>query len=623
LNGKNSPGRNKKLLPSVFSWVRKININSRLLIAFLFLSILPITIVGIESSTSSYRDMEEKSVQYCKSISYQVVKNIGRDFDSYSGFETYLNEFEKIAANSETGYQIFNYNKLKELEQIEVASTLRFQLASIVSTTRGINSFEIRTLTGERFYCGTPITSHDINKSPLINLTNANEDMVWTCEKKEVGNDERSYIMIARTLKDNTEGRLSGYAIMAIDKKYLDDLCTKNASDIEMSIVITDINGQIITHTEKELELTMIDANIKSRIDQIEASDTSQDNFFKTQLSKKDVLVTYDTLKGNGWRVITIIPYSYMMQSTMNNVRITILIVALAMFFSIFVAYIVTHSIKTPMQNLMHAMDNIGQGDFNQQLLLDEPSSQDEITALTKNFNNMALQLQKLVGDVHNAEINKKELEFLKKEAELNALQQQINPHFLYNILETISCLAEEKGNEEIAEMVTVLSEYFSKSISEGKEVITVSSEIENTKNYVYLQKIRFGARLKVVWEIDEHIMDRKIIKLVLQPIIENAIVHGIASKEEGGMVIVKGYEKDDFLLFEILDNGIGMTPHTIKQLKDSVVNPSKEPNKNIGIRNVQRRIQLYYGTEYGLNIFSKESLGTRVVLTLPNIDNY
>ena len=220
--------------------------------AFLSLSILPIIIVGIQTSISSYNDMEEKSVQYCKSISYQVVKNIGHDFDSYSGFETYLNEFEKVALNSETGYQIFNYNKLKKLEQIEVASTLRFQLASIVSTTRGIDSFEVRTLTGERFYCGTPITSENISNSELLSMTNASEDMIWTCEKKEIGNDERSYIMISRKLKDNNEGTLSGYAIMTINKKYLDDLCAKNASDIEMNIAITDINGKIITHSDKD-----------------------------------------------------------------------------------------------------------------------------------------------------------------------------------------------------------------------------------------------------------------------------------------------------------------------------------------------------------------------------------
>ena len=365
----------------------------------------------------------------------------------------------------------------------------------------------------------------------------------------------------------------------------------------------------------------MIDDNIRTGINQLEAAGAQSNKFFKTTLDKKDVLVTYDTLKGNGWRVITIIPYSYMMQSTMNNVLITALIIALTMVFSIFIAYIVTKSIRTPMQKLMFAMNNIGQGNFDQHMLLDEESSQDEITELSKNFNNMALQLQKLVGDVHNAEINKRELEFLKKEAELNALQQQINPHFLYNILETISCLAEERGNEELADMVTVLSEYFSKSISEGKEIITVSNEIENTKNYVYLQKIRFGSRLKVDWQINKNILNRKIIKLVLQPIIENAIIHGLGSKEEGGIVIVKGYEKDNALMFEIIDNGIGIPPDTIKELQESVVKPIEQPNKNIGIRNVQRRIQLYYGAEFGLTIFSQEHQGTKVVLSLPSID--
>jgi sensor histidine kinase YesM len=230
----------------------------------------------------------------------------------------------------------------------------------------------------------------------------------------------------------------------------------------------------------------------------------------------------------------------------------------------------------------------------------------------------MTARLQTLIDEVYRSEINKKELEFRKKEAELNALQQQINPHFLYNTLETIYWMAMSKGENEIGEMVTALGNFFRKSINKGIEYVTVAEEVQNVQYYVYLQKIRFQERFSVVWDIDQRIMGYRIIKLVLQPIIENAIIHGVESLERGGLIIVKGYEKGGRLYFEVIDNGKGMPQQKLREFEQHINSTNADSGRSVGIKNVHQRIRLYYGEEFGIHITSRENKGTRVVLELP-----
>ena len=274
-----------------------------------------------------------------------------------------------------------------------------------------------------------------------------------------------------------------------------------------------------------------------------------------------------------------------------------------------------------PVKHLITAMDEAGWGNLEVRMHEKWTGSRDEHAQLAQGFNDMTSRLQTLIDEVYRAEINKKELEFRKKEAELNALQQQINPHFLYNTLETIYWMAMSKDEKEIGEMVTALGNFFRKSINKGIEYVTVAEEVKNVQYYVYLQKIRFRERFNVVWDIAEDIKNYRIIKLVLQPIIENAIIHGVESLESGGLIIVKGYTKKGRLFFEVIDNGKGMSAKKLREFKEHINDADSDTGKSVGIKNVHQRIRLYYGKEYGINITSSENKGTRVVLEMPIIN--
>ena len=310
------------------------------------------------------------------------------------------------------------------------------------------------------------------------------------------------------------------------------------------------------------------------------------------------------------------------MRSTLVNGVLTLSVVFICVLIAVFIALSVTRSIYSPITDLQTEMEKVGKGVLDIELKDNDKLARDELGVLTVGFIDMVQRLKKLIDDVYHSRIKEKELEFLRKEAELNALQQQINPHFLYNTLETIFWAAQLKGEDEIAEMVTALGDFFRTSINKGLEYLSIDEEISNVKNYVYLQKIRFGNRFEVKWDIDENILKYKTIKLILQPIIENAIVHGIENLASGGLIIIKGYFKKDTIVFEIIDNGIGMSEKEVKELEISINKRKRDVSKSIGVENVNQRIKLYFGEKYGVSIKSRKGEGTTIIVLIPSFEN-
>jgi two-component system sensor histidine kinase YesM len=213
-----------------------------------------------------------------------------------------------------------------------------------------------------------------------------------------------------------------------------------------------------------------------------------------------------------------------------------------------------------------------------------------------------------------------KEQENLKK-AELRALQAQINPHFLYNTLDTIIWMAESKKTEQVIEIVSALSKFFRISLSKGKDWITIAEEIERTRSYLIIQKMRYRDILDYKIEIDERVADNTILKLILQPLVENALYHGIKNKREGGTISVRAKLNDENeVLLEVEDDGIGFTLEKLAQLQAELENDSDDirVESGFGIGNVNNRIRLYYGKQYGLSVKSEYNTGTCVTLVIP-----
>ncbi len=203
-----------------------------------------------------------------------------------------------------------------------------------------------------------------------------------------------------------------------------------------------------------------------------------------------------------------------------------------------------------------------------------------------------------------------------KRQSELKALRSQINPHFLYNTLDSIIWMAEGGKNKEVVRMTAALARLLRQSISNDNELISIEKEIDYAGSYLTIQKMRYRDKLEYEIEVDEEIKHKEIINLILQPLVENAIYHGIKYRGSKGLVRITGRGEGDKIILTVSDNGIGMDETALEEIFDR--SKAREGNNGVGVYNVQTRIQLYYGTEYGLHFESRLGEGTQVTVTIP-----
>jgi two-component system sensor histidine kinase YesM len=283
--------------------------------------------------------------------------------------------------------------------------------------------------------------------------------------------------------------------------------------------------------------------------------------------------------------------------------------------FSVAAAWIISTSIYIPIKALQNLTTTITENDLK---ALVSQDNVDEITELGMSFNIMVGKIRGLLDE------KIKEQENLKK-AELKALQAQINPHFLYNTLDTIVWMAEAKKTDQVIEIVRVLSSFFRIALSKGRDWIPIRQEIEHVQSYLTIQKMRYRDILDYKIEVDEDILDSTILKLTLQPLAENALYHGIKNKRGGGTITVRARRANqNQVLLEVQDDGVGFTPYKLNKIQSALKNETDEitiKEGGFGLENVNKRIELYYGQQYGLSVESQYQEGTRVTVTIPMQD--
>jgi two-component system sensor histidine kinase YesM len=242
--------------------------------------------------------------------------------------------------------------------------------------------------------------------------------------------------------------------------------------------------------------------------------------------------------------------------------------------------------------------------------------SPDEIGKLAESYNMLGMHIEKLKKQlIHN--------ETRKKEADMRALQAQINPHFLYNTLSSIHWIALMTEEKRIADMVGALSDFLRFSLNKGKEFCPVHQELAHIRNYVQVQSIRYPDKFDVDIVVDPELQNHYMLKLLLQPLVENAMIHGIQKKEGKGMITVYVERQANRMGFLVLDDGIGMSEEQLQAVRGNLNPPADQlaPEASYGLRNVHERLQLHYGPEAGLVIESKEHEGTRISFTIPILE--
>ena len=284
-----------------------------------------------------------------------------------------------------------------------------------------------------------------------------------------------------------------------------------------------------------------------------------------------------------------------------------VVILSIVLAGTVFLGSVFSDLFSKPVKSLVKAMGDF-EGDSSE-FVYQPVRGTKEISALSDSFEHMAVRIQKLMEKVRQEEIT------LRK-TELKALQAQINPHFLYNTLDAIAWMCEAGRNEDAVEMVNALARLFRISISRGHELIPIEKELQHAQSYLHIQNFRYKNQFQYTFDVDETCLQYYCNKITLQPIIENAIYHGMDRMVDEGMIRIGIHQMDDKIIFTVEDNGVGMTEEQCMEVLQ------KEPGDRagIGIKNVNDRIKIYFGEEYGLAIESELDEGTRVTITMPKI---
>ncbi|HBK68390.1 MAG TPA: hypothetical protein DDZ91_07095 [Firmicutes bacterium] len=369
--------------------------------------------------------------------------------------------------------------------------------------------------------------------------------------------------------------------------------------------LIIDATGNIIVSESSEL-LGKKAKNCLFLNDDFTTSPTS----YLTEIDGvKKFIATYPVSKTN-WNIVKIIDYQILTADVERVSRFSLLIYTLIIFlFSAFSVLFFTDLIN-PINNLIKKMKKVENGEFDVYV---GKKGNGEIQRLSNSFNEMVRKIERLI-----AERDLKEK--LRNKAELEALQYQINPHFIFNTLNSIRLMAMVSKVESIKNVSEAFMRILSATLGGEGSVVTVETEIQTVKNYVYLMKVRYGDKFSVEYEIDNQIKHLKMTKMLLQPIIENAIFHGVSELERKGKILIKGYLLDGNLVFKVSDNGKGMTQTQIKTLFEQEFQDKKGFTK-IGIANVNKRIKLNHGENYGITIDSQLGEYTTVEILLPAIN--
>lgn len=339
------------------------------------------------------------------------------------------------------------------------------------------------------------------------------------------------------------------------------------------------------------------------------------DGKFTTNILNTKFLVAFNTSEVTGWKLLTLTPYSEVAKDDEKLIIFDLLLVLLALTITIFISFGFSKVVTKPIKRLQKGMEKVKQGNFDIQL---QKPSNDELGQLVTSFNSMTFTIKTLIFE-------KYEEKLARNNAEFKYLQAQINPHFIYNTLQIISSMAMVKEVSEISDVSIGLAKILRYSMNTKNKIIPIKEEFENLICYLDIQKIRFKEILNYDIHIEDEVYEYGIIKLVLQPIVENSITHGIEQKGENGFIQIGASCVDGHIDIRIKDNGIGMSKEKLDELMvdinssdENYIQPASTVNNNIGLRNINFRMKLVYGQEYGIRIESLQGEGTEVIVKIP-----
>lgn len=418
---------------------------------------------------------------------------------------------------------------------------------------------------------------------------------------------------MVRNITETSTGKQLGLMLIDINPEMIGSVYQFPDSNSNRKFIVTDSKRSIIYHSDKNRIMSILSDN---KYDPVFLNDKG---YFTYSDHGVNYLASYSTSRLSNWKVIAVTPLESVVEKA-NTIRSSLIwLVIISLLFAIIFSILFSQYISQPLKNLTVKMQSVGMGNFETSCT---PKGTKEVYLLGEGFNSMIEKIKNLLK-------NEFQLKLLKKDAEFKALQAQINPHFLYNTLESISILADIEKVPQVGKTCRILSNMFRYSISTKTDVVPIRCEIEHLQDYLSIIKLRFEEMIDFHINIGSELYEYEIIKLVLQPLVENSINHGLSDLSTKGIISVSALKENEIINFIISDNGKGMTV----EKKNDIINMLKNINStniweawqdnstSIGLRNIHLRLASYYGQKYGIvSIESNPGGGTSISISIPAV---
>ena len=596
-------------MKKIRQWVDHLSVKKKL-IFYGYLTITPVLIViCLVLLVNNYHKVQDEKLKNDTASVDTLAESLGILQTDIKDFSTYIcinNDIHALLTTEDVEEK--NKNAKLWLEEAPMAI-----VQDMMALKGHIKTIAIYPENGIRPYLRCMDGSAYINDLDVVRSTDiygetlaSKNGMVWKSVPKGSGDtyltNRSDKIVLYREIFDLTQKKTLGYIAIGVSQEYFQNLCRNITKNEKESVLILDKNGGELVKTgtlPEKLE------------DYLTGEDFIQQNYKEREkhFTYGDHEVICTQTDKNSSIVCKVVP-AYGLQMQVLDIAYMPLILLMGMLIGLMpLLMIISNLVTKPLRRLCEAINEFSTGDFEQQV---EVMTHDEVGEVAECFNKMVYAIKELIDKNYV-------ITLAEKESELAALQAQINPHFLYNTLDSLYWQAMNADNEEIAESILALSQLFRLVLSQGKREVTVGQETELVSRYLQIQKMRFSKRLEYQIDVEDSVKKAKIPKLILQPFVENAIVHGFENVSTPCELTVSGIREENRIRFEIRDTGIGMRQDQIDEIWEE--EPDQYRKQRIGryaIKNIRERLQRKYQDRFTLEIQSEVGKGTTVILIVP-----
>jgi len=591
-----------RIISKCMKLLKRISIRKRLLLLFSIQILIPLLFMGTMLYRTSRDIIQSKSIDYTGDILKMVELRI-EDFSNNVKVASQDMLYDRVI------YDILaedSRNKLSNLSSYEEVYAVNNILRKACLSREEIQSIALISNYQNYYTYDSNIGRASIEqlvpyeKMKAVALE-AGGEAVWFLDMDEQGEVKNLYI--TRSIYDISNYEEIGLMAILIRKEALEGVYGDLSTEFMQSIaIVSDAGEWIIGSGERtrRLQETYDELDFKGENHSVD--------------EERRILLSFKELENPNWRILAEISVDKLNEDLYAFRTYFMIIIAATLLILSVLSIFFAMDILTPIKRLVQGMKTMQESKTHDEIIIDR---QDELGYLSQCFNDMSREIDILVNRVYKEQLT-------RKEAEIKTLQAQINPHFLFNTLESINWMARLNNVDEISEMVTALSALMEAGIGKGGPLVTIKEEIDFVDSYILIMKNRYGERLDFNKSIDSSLLGIKVPKLLLQPLVENAIYHGVDKFRKQGKIYLIIRKIDQRVEIEVLDNGQGMTEENIRELNKNLNEGndaylfSENSGMGIGLKNVNRRIKLFYGVEYGVRVESIYEEYMKVVVTIP-----